>query len=83
MMNRRRIVGALAALSIGAASLPALGSAHTPTMAPSKSCSSSFVRARIGGATKCLHAGEYCAKAYKNQYRRYGFTCSGNPARLR
>ena len=78
-MDRRWIVGALAALSIGVASPSPAGAAHAPV----KSCSAGYVRASMGGATKCLRRGEYCAKAEQRQYRRYGFTCSGNPARLR
>ena len=36
----------------------------------------SCVYGRIGGVSKCLRAGEYCARRYQNQYRRYGFTCN-------
>ena len=41
--------------------------------------------ARIGGAQKCLQAGEYCARRYERQYERYGFECSTrySPPRLR
>lgn len=41
----------------------------------SKQCSAGFMHARIGGAQKCLRRGEYCAKRYKKQYRRYGYRC--------
>jgi hypothetical protein len=34
------------------------------------------VYGRIGGVTKCLRAGEYCAHRYQRQYLRYGFTCN-------
>jgi hypothetical protein len=56
-----------------------------PASAPAsalKTCRHGFVRGVIGGAEKCLHAGEYCAIRYAKQYRRYGFRCSGSPARL-
>jgi hypothetical protein len=41
--------------------------------------------ATIGGAHKCLQAGEYCATRYERQYERYGFVCSTRyrPPRLR
>jgi hypothetical protein len=41
--------------------------------------------ARIGGAQKCLQAGEYCATRYERQYERYGYECSTRyrPPRLR
>jgi hypothetical protein len=84
---RKRIAGATVALLLAAvpAATPPAG-AHEPRPAPvaaaAKSCSGSFVRARIGGVTKCLHAGEFCAKRYRRQYRRYGFTCAAN-GRLR
>jgi hypothetical protein len=43
------------------------------------------VPAVIGGAHKCLGAGEYCATRYERQYERYGFVCSTryHPPRLR
>jgi hypothetical protein len=43
------------------------------------------VPAVIGGAHKCLGAGEYCATRYERQYERYGFVCSSrySPPRLR
>lgn len=34
--------------------------------------------ATIGGKQKCLQRGQFCAKAYKSQYRKYGFTCGAN-----
>ncbi|HZO35334.1 MAG TPA: hypothetical protein VFB41_00515 [Solirubrobacteraceae bacterium] len=57
-------------------------SSPVPIAVSSKSCTG-YVKATIGGQTKCLRRGQYCAKAYKSQYRRYGFTCTGSPARLR
>lgn len=34
------------------------------------------VHARIGGQSKCIARGQYCARRYERQYERYGFTCS-------
>lgn len=49
---------------------------HDPLRARStKSCSAGYVRARIGGQTKCLHAGEFCKRKYQHKYRTHGFRC--------
>lgn len=49
-----------------------------------RSCSAGYVRARIGGETKCLHAGEFCARRYQRKYRSHGFRCArGSDGRLR
>jgi hypothetical protein len=71
------LAGLPAGIATGASAAPAPATAHA-----AKTCSSGYTHAVIGGAEKCLRRGEYCAVAYKSQYRRYGFTCSGNPARL-
>lgn len=42
----------------------------------------SCTRAKIGGKSKCLARGQFCSKAYRSQYKRYGFTCGAN-GRLR
>jgi hypothetical protein len=58
-----------------------------PTRAPVavlKACSSGYVHAIIGGAHKCLRSGQFCAKSYTAQYRRYGFVCKpGSDGRYR
>jgi hypothetical protein len=46
-----------------------------PSGASAKTCSGSYTHAVIGGSQKCLRAGEYCARAEKRQYTRYGFSC--------
>jgi hypothetical protein len=47
-----------------------------PSTALAKTCSSSYTHAVIGGAQKCLRAGEFCARYEQRQYLRYGFSCS-------
>jgi hypothetical protein len=56
----------------------------TPVAASAKVCHRG-IPARIGGAQKCIQAGEYCAMRYENQYERYGYECSTRyrPPRLR
>ena len=64
---KQLLTGLLAAAAIA-------GFALAPA-ANAKTCSSGYTHAVIGGAQKCLHAGEYCSHAEARQYRRYHFTC--------
>jgi hypothetical protein len=64
---KRLLTGLLAAAAIA-------GSAFVPP-ASAKTCSAGYTHAVIGGAQKCLHAGEYCSHAEARQYQRYHFTC--------
>lgn len=41
------------------------------------------VSAKIGGHSKCLQRGEYCARRFERQYERYGFTCTKRDRRGR
>jgi hypothetical protein len=68
---RRRLavllaVGAASALPVG---LPA--AAHGDLIAQA-ACSN----ARIGGQSKCIGRGQYCARRYQRDYKRYGLSCS-------
>jgi hypothetical protein len=74
-------LGFATAIVLAALALPAAGSA-----APvARVACSRDTPATIGGAHKCLGAGEYCATRYQRQYERYGFICSTryDPPRLR
>jgi hypothetical protein len=64
---------ALAAFAAANASPPAAPAAFPA--AATKSCSSSYTHAVIGGQEKCFRAGEFCAHRYDSQYRRYGYRC--------
>jgi hypothetical protein len=64
--------GAVDAASIAVASTPA---SRSTVAVIAKRCRSGYTHAVIGGAQKCLHAGEYCAHRYGGQYRRYHFKC--------
>lgn len=77
---KRRIVGiAVAASLLGAA--PAVAPATSiPVAQPgavvaAKACSSGYRHAVIGGAHKCLRAGQFCATRYDRSYHRYSFHC--------
>jgi hypothetical protein len=76
------IATALAAFA-AATSAPA---AQQAPVAALKSCSSDWRHAVIGGEEKCLRAGQFCARRYDSQYRRYGYRCTrydANVARYR
>jgi hypothetical protein len=82
-MHRRYLAIGLVLLGlVGAA--PAAGGTSTPVAGAAKVCrGSGDVKGTIGGAQKCLHAGEFCAHRYASQYRRYGFTCALKNGRYR
>jgi hypothetical protein len=81
MRNRLAVFAALA--FAGLVPFGGVAQASQPAALSAAQCSSSYTHASIGGASKCLRRGEYCAVRYMTTYRRYGFTCSGSPARLR
>jgi hypothetical protein len=72
-------------LAAAAFALPTNVQAITTPAATSAKVCHRGTPARIGGAQKCLQAGEYCATRYENQYERYGYECSTryDPPRLR
>jgi erythromycin esterase-like protein len=66
---RRRMLALLGALAlVGAAPAAAPVAAHTAHV----SCK----QATIGGQSKCIARGQFCAHRYRSDYRRYGFSCS-------
>jgi hypothetical protein len=75
---RRRLATVLVALAaLGAGAAPITQAA--PSAVTAKSCRG-YVRATIGGKTKCLRRGQFCAHRYDSQYRRYGFRCTRRDA---
>jgi hypothetical protein len=71
---RSFVVMLLAAVALG---VPATAPAQ-PTATAARMCTGSYTTARIGGAIKCLRSGEFCARRYASQYRRYGFICESS-----
>lgn len=51
------------------------GAVGRPVAWAAKSCPAGFTPGVIGGAQKCLHAGEYCSHTEARQYVRYHFVC--------
>lgn len=64
------VTAACAALALVVAAAPTGSSAVRVA-----TCSSGYVAAIVGGAPKCLRAGEFCSAAHEADYERYGFTC--------
>jgi hypothetical protein len=83
---RRRVTTylALAALALGGATA-AGATTRAPPAALNHPTASACKSARIGGRHKCIAAGQFCAKRYQRDYRRYGYTCrwDGHYYRLR
>ena len=77
MKVRRKYVAlvAAAAMALGVPVAQSSASASNPIAVAAKSCPAGFTRGTINGATKCLHAGEFCSRSASSQYRRYGFRC--------
>ncbi len=83
MHTRSRSIAAVLFVSVVAALPPS--ATGTPRVAAAAKVCHSGTPARIGGAEKCLQAGEYCATRYERQYEHYGYECatSYHPPRLR
>jgi hypothetical protein len=66
---RRFIVGGIAAFGLlGAA--PVVAPANpTPPIVTCK-------QATIGGQSKCIARGQFCARSHASDYRRYGLSCT-------
>jgi hypothetical protein len=75
MSIRRLLLGSAVALSLAA--VPAAATA-TPT-SPAITCKA----ATIGGQSKCIARGQYCARGHASDYRRYGLSCTKRDARGR
>ena len=84
MRIRPRTITALLFTAIAVALPTSVQATTTPIATGAKVCHRG-TPAQIGGAQKCLQAGEYCATRYERQYERYGYECSTRyrPPRLR
>jgi len=79
--TRSRALGFAVALALIAAAPTAgstAGEGSSPSITAAKSCSSGWKHAVIGGAHKCLRAGQYCAKGKDGTYHKYGYHCHSN-----
>jgi hypothetical protein len=78
MRRATAILAATCSMGLGGATTVGVMSASAATTATqaAPAQAASCVYGKIGGARKCLRAGEYCARRYQRQYLHYGFTCS-------
>jgi hypothetical protein len=73
---RSRLASLLAAVALLApAAVPAVAQS-SPSAYAAKTCSRGFKHAVIHGQEKCLRRGEFCARKYQRDYKRYGYSCS-------
>lgn len=72
--------------ALAAAGVLALGgglAATTPVVAVAKApqAQAACKRAKIGGQSRCIARGQFCARRYQRDYLRYGYSCSKRDAR--
>jgi hypothetical protein len=80
MPFRRLLAVTVAAVALGWAPVPV---ADPVEPAAAHTCSRGSIHAVLPTGHKCLRRGQYCAIRFASAYRRYGFVCKGDPARLR
>jgi hypothetical protein len=67
-------MAALAVAGLPAATATAAGEKNEPIA--SMACK----KAKIGGKTKCIARGQFCSRAHKRDYERYGLHCTKRDA---
>lgn len=80
MRLRRLLAVTVAAVALGWAPAPV---ADPVEPAAAHACGRGSTHAVLPTGHKCLRRGQYCAIRFAAAYRRYGFVCKGDPARLR
>jgi len=76
----RRLAVVAATLGLFAAT-PAAVTVAQPEAGPVAHVS--CTRAVIGGQSKCIARGQYCARRYQRDYLRYGYSCSNRDSQGR
>jgi hypothetical protein len=70
---RKKVAVVAVSLGLGGlASLPVVSQAKPISPVASIACK----HARIGGQSKCIARGQYCARRYERDYERYGYHCT-------
>lgn len=65
------------AVLLAVGSLAAVGVAEVPVaQARGTTASAACTRAKIGGQSKCIGRGQFCARSHRKDYRRYGLSCT-------
>ncbi len=72
-IRNKHLAAALAAISLALG----IGFVAEPVSAtPTPTVTVACTRAIIGGQPKCIAAGQFCARRFQSDYRRYGYSCS-------
>lgn len=77
---RRHAVVFLVVSSLAGAAAPIGGAT---AVAGPISAHAACTRASIGGQSKCIARGQFCARAHARDYRRYGLSCTKRDGRGR
>jgi hypothetical protein len=73
---RRYIVGGIAALGLLGAAPVVAPAAPAKSTSPIITCK----QATIGGQSRCIARGQFCARSHARDYRRYGLSCTKRDA---
>ncbi len=71
-MKKRYLAAVVAVASLAGAGVPVVSASAADSPIAHAACK----RATIGGASKCIARGQFCAKAHAADYRRYGLSCT-------
>lgn len=81
VLRRGRRAATLTAIVAGVVAFPAVAP-NSPTV--DTAAAAACTKARVGGATKCLGPGQFCAVRNQRDYRRAGYVCArGSDGRYR
>jgi hypothetical protein len=75
-IRNKRIAAVIAALALALG----IGFAPPAVSASAPSAQIACKKAKIGGKTKCIAAGQFCARSHESDYNKYGYTCSKKDA---
>ena len=75
-VRNKHIAAGIAALTLALG----IGFAPPAVSASAPSAQIACKKAKIGGKTKCIAAGQFCARANESDYNNYGYTCSKRDA---
>jgi hypothetical protein len=76
--SRRGLAGVITALALALTGSVAADAAVATQPVPV--AHAACMNAKIGGQSKCIAAGQFCARQYERDYNRYGFTCNNRDA---
>lgn len=74
LARQLRTAGVTATLALSAFAFTAAGPVGS-VVAPQQAAAA-CKKAKVGGQTKCLGRGQFCAPRYQSDYRRAGFRCA-------